>query len=65
MQGMKKTDRGLSNKSLLDIFIELIRRTSSDLPVIVAMDSHGNSLHKIMYEKSEKVLKSLIWQSDE
>lgn len=31
-----------------------------DFPVTVTMDSHGNSLHKIMYEKSEAVLDKLI-----
>ncbi len=37
MQVMRKTDRGLSDKNLLNTFVELIRRTSSDLPVDVVM----------------------------
>lgn len=31
-----------------------------DFPVTVTMDSHGDSLHKIMYEKSEKMLNKLM-----
>ncbi len=31
-----------------------------DFPVTVTMDSYGNSLHKIMYEKSKAVLNKLV-----
>ena len=31
-----------------------------DFPVTVTMDSHGNSLHKTMYERSGAILNSLI-----
>lgn len=60
MQVMKKTDRGLSNKSLLDTFVELIRRTSSDLPVDVVMAIEEGLLTEKRNSIAHKTLQMIL-----
>ena len=63
MQVMKKTDRGLSNKNLLNTFVELIRRASSDLPVdVVTAIKEGLLTEKrnsIAYKTLQMILKNI------
>lgn len=63
MQVMKKTDRGLSKKNLLNTFVELIRRTSSDLPVdVVTAIEEGLLTEKensIAYKTLQMILKNI------
>ena len=63
MQVMRKTDRGLSNKNLLNTFVELIRRASSDLPVDVVMAIEEGLLtekeNSIAYKTLQMILKNI------
>src|SRR3989338_4598094 len=63
MQVMRKTDRGLSNKNLLNTFVELIRRASSDLPVdVVTAIKEGLLTEKrnsIAYKTLQMILKNI------
>ncbi len=63
MQGMRKTDRGLSNKKLLNTFVELIRRASSDLPVDVVTAIEEALLTEkrdsIAYKTLQMILKNI------
>ena len=60
---MRKTDRGLSNKNLLNTFVELIRRASSDLPVDVVMAIEEGLLtekeNSIAYKTLQMILKNI------
>ena len=60
---MRKTDRGLSNKNLLNTFVELIRRASSDLPVdVVTAIKEGLLTEKrnsIAYKTLQMILKNI------